>query len=292
VNTLLTIVTLGIYHFWGKVRIRQYLMSQAEFGGDRFAYHGTGKELFLGFLKAVLVFWLPLFLLNAGLAFFFRARGRAIAGALTWVLIMIFLPVAIVGARRYRLSRTSWRGIRFAFRGNTLAFARLFLTGSLLTGVTLGLYYPFFLVSRYGFLTAHSSFGTLKAGFDGKGRELFGSFLLALVLTPFTLGLIWVWFAAKKHRYLWQHTTLGKARFGCDVTFSRLLGLHLVNGLLVIFTVGLAWPWVLVRNARFALQYLSLEGSLDLAAVQQNVQSASATGEALSGFLDAGFDLG
>ena len=292
VNTLLTLLTLGVYHFWAKVRIRRYLMSQAEFEGDRFAYHGTGAELFFGFLKAALVFWLPVFVLNIGMTLMLRTRGRAIAGFLTWALAMIFLPVAIAGARRYRLSRTSWRGIRFAFKGGTLAFARLFLTGSLLTALTLGIYYPAFLVSRYGFLTAHSYFGTLKAGFDGRGRDLLGSFLLALVLTPFTLGLIWIWFAAKKHRYLWGRTTLGKARFEYDVTFGRLFGLYFVNGLLLICTLGLAWPWVAVRNARFALQYLSLQGGVDLGAIQQDVQAASATGDALSGFLDAGFDLG
>src|SRR3974377_559745 len=51
VNTFLTIITLGIYYFWAKVRVRRYLLSESEFEGDRFAYHGTGQELFIGFLK-------------------------------------------------------------------------------------------------------------------------------------------------------------------------------------------------------------------------------------------------
>ena len=50
VNLLLTIVTLGIYRFWAKTRIRRYLWSQTEFLGDRFEYTGTGKELLIGFL--------------------------------------------------------------------------------------------------------------------------------------------------------------------------------------------------------------------------------------------------
>ena len=48
VNTLLTLVTLGVYYFWAKTRLRQYLFSQSEIEGDRFAYHGTGRELLLG----------------------------------------------------------------------------------------------------------------------------------------------------------------------------------------------------------------------------------------------------
>src|SRR6266545_6090236 len=56
VNTLLTLVTLGVYYFWAKTRLRRFLFSQTEIEGDRFAYHGTGRELLLGTLKAVLVF--------------------------------------------------------------------------------------------------------------------------------------------------------------------------------------------------------------------------------------------
>ena len=60
VNTLLTIVTLGFYYFWAKTRLRRYLFGQSEIEGDRYAYHGTGPELLLGTIKAVLVFGVPI----------------------------------------------------------------------------------------------------------------------------------------------------------------------------------------------------------------------------------------
>ena len=53
INVLLKWVTLNIYHFWGKTRLREYLWSHQSFEGDRFEYTGRGKELFFGFLKAV-----------------------------------------------------------------------------------------------------------------------------------------------------------------------------------------------------------------------------------------------
>lgn len=59
VNTLLTLVTLGFYYYWAKVRVRCYLFSQTEFAGDRFSYHGNARELMNGALKATLVFALP-----------------------------------------------------------------------------------------------------------------------------------------------------------------------------------------------------------------------------------------
>ena len=52
VNVLFTVLTLGVYYFWGKTRIRRYLFGQSAFEGDRFAYHGTAQELLLGFAKA------------------------------------------------------------------------------------------------------------------------------------------------------------------------------------------------------------------------------------------------
>ncbi len=293
VNVLLTIVTLGVYYFWGKVRVRTYLLSQTEFEGDRFAYHGTGKELLLGFLKAVLVFGVPLGLVANLPAFVGGGPGLSIlAAVLTYVIVMVFIPYAMVGARRYRLSRTSWREIRFSFRGRALDFIKLFLVGSLLSAITLGLYYPIFETRRHGFMVSHSYFGSQRFQFDGKGRDLFGSFLLAILLFLPTLGLGWFWFLAKKQRYFWEHTSLAAARFRSTVTGGRLLLLSLGNLLLLVLTLGLGWPWVMVRSIRFAFNYLTLEGPLDLAAIQQEALDASATGDALAGFLDAGLGIG
>jgi uncharacterized membrane protein YjgN (DUF898 family) len=293
VNLLLTIISLGVYYFWGKVRVRSYLLSESEFEGDRFAYHGTGKELLIGFLKAVLLVGVPLALLKIVVPLLGRGPiFRTLAGVVSYLIIIVVIPFAMVGARRYRLSRTSWRGIRFSFRGEAKAFIKLFLTGSLLSSITLGLYYPFFEAHRYGFMVSHSYLGNKKFDFDGEGRALFGRFLLTLFLTPFTLGLCWLWFLARKQRYFWEHTTFGEARFHSEVTGGRLFLLYLGNGLLILLTLGIGWPWAVVRNVRFTFRYLSLEGPLDEASIQQEAQAASATGEGLAGLLDAGFDLG
>ena len=292
VNMFLTVITLGIYYFWGKVRVRNYLLSQIEFEGDRFAYHGTGKELLIGFLKAMLVFGVPLILLGIMQELLREPAIKLLAGLLTYAIVMVLIPFAMVGARRYRLSRSSWREIRFSFRGRMLDFIKLFVVGSLLTGITLGLYYPLFETRRYGFLVSHSYFGNEKFHFDGNGRDIFGSFLLAIVLFFPTLGLYWFWFVARKQRYFWAHTAFGRSRFRSTVTGGRLLLLTLGNLLLLVVTFGLGWPWVMIRNVRFAFKYLTLEGPLDLSGIQQEAQAPTATGDALAGFMEIGLDLG
>ena len=290
VNVFLTIVTLGVYYFWGKVKVRRYLLHETEFEGDRFAYHGTGKELLIGFLKAVGV---PIMLLNSAPQLLgWRMEFQILAIVLIYAITVVFIPVAVVVTRRYRLSRTSWRGIRFSFRGRMVEFIKLFVLGTLLTTITLGLYYPIFATRRYGFLTSYSYFGTQNAEFNGRGRDLFRSYLLALLLTLPTLALCWFWFTAKKRRYFWNHTFFANARFQSTVTGGPFFLLKLTNLLLLFVTLGLAWPWVVVRNIRFDSQYLALRGALDLAGIQQDAQAASATGEGLSGVLDTGFDLG
>jgi uncharacterized membrane protein YjgN (DUF898 family) len=292
VNICLTLLTLGVYSFWAKVRVRKYLLSQSEVERDRFAYHGTGQELFLGALKAGVVFGLPLVLLQAAANLTRDPIVTAVASIAVPLVFLIFVPVAMVGARRYRLSRTSWRAIRFSFDGTVREYVKIFVTGSLLTPVTLGLYYPFFHARSHAFMVSHSRFGQRAFGFDGTPRETFRPFLVAALLFLPTLGLSWVWHMAWRRRYYWSHTTFDLARFRSTVTGGQLLGLYLVNALLMLVTLGLAWSWVRVRNARFALSTLKLAGAVDLAAILQAAPAASATGDALSGFLGAGFDTG
>src|SRR3989304_2019756 len=241
VNVLLTLITLGIYYFWGKVRVRSYLLSQSEFEGDRFSYHGTGKELLIGWLKAMLVFGVPVGLL-ANLPEFLDAgfEVKVAAGVLAYCIVQVFIPVAMVGARPSRLSRTAWRGIRFSFRGRVWNFVKLFVGGTLLSLVTLGLYAPFFATKRQGFMVSHSYFGNQKFDFDGRGRDLFSPYLVAILLTLPTLGLCWIWFAARKRRYFWDHTSVRAARFHSTVTGGARLGLHVADLLLLIVTLGLA----------------------------------------------------
>lgn len=294
VNVLFTLLTLGVYYFWGKTKIRRYVFGESAFNGDRFAYHGTPHELMLGFGKAFVVFVVPIVFLIAVRDVLDVARAFKDVAALSIpvLLNLMFIPVALVGARRYRLSRTSWRGIRFSFRGPALEFVKIFFTGSFLTGLTFGFYYPFFAARKQAFMISNSYFGNERFGFDGRGRDLFGPYLLSLLLTLPTLGLCWVWFFARKRRFFWEHTTIGQARFTSTVTGGALLGLWLLNAVLLIGTLGLAWPWVRVRNIRFAFRYLELNGALDIERIRQQAQQASATGEGLAGFLDTGFDLG
>jgi len=280
-NLLKTILTLGVYYFWAKVKTRQYLWGQTDFAGDRFGFHGTGKELLLGYLKAVVVFG-GLVLIQLFLSL---AEQKILALVVFWGGLIALWPLALMGAVRYRLSRTSWRGIRFSFRGEYQPFLGLFVRGVLLMALTLGLYYPFYQASLRRFLIGHAAFGSTLFTFDGQGKELFGKFILALLLTIPTLGLIWIWYTALQRRYNWGHTSVAEARFHSTVTGWGLFGLGVVNLLMIIFSLGLAIPWATVRTLRYDCSNLVLQGPLDLDSIAQQAQAATPAGEELADLL-------
>jgi uncharacterized membrane protein YjgN (DUF898 family) len=287
VNVLLTLLTLGIYSFWAKVNTRRYLWGQTAFAGDRFGFHGTGRELLLGWLKAVALFGGLVLVTETILPMLW---DNPLAGAMGEFLLAIgfvaFLPLAIIGSMRYRLSRTSWRGIRFNFHGEYRDLLGVLLKSFLLTGLTLGLYIPFYQTNLRRFLADYSRFGSASFAFDGDGRALLGRYVLTLLLTLPTLGLIWLWYLAFQRRYYWAHTSLAGARFHCTVTGGGLLGLYAVNLALIVLSLGLALPWATVRTRRFDMETLVLQGPADIEHITQQAQTATPTGEELSGFLD------
>ena len=317
VNIFLSLATLGVYHFWGKAKIRRYLFSQTNFGGDRFAYHGTGKELYHGFLKAMLVFGIPYVSLGA---------ARRLLTLPTWIglllqtlaalVLFLYVPIAIVNARRYRCTRTSWRGIRFSFRGETNDFLALYFRGWFFTFLTLGTYYPYFQTQRQAFLNSHTYFGNRRFDFSGHGSGLMVPFAMTLFMTyavlllcgltmlfqltnagltllliPFVLVPTWIGLLAQKQKYFWDHTLFGEARFASEITWQKLVTLYVGNLALLLITLGFAWPWVMVRNARFFTNNLSLQGPANFGRVLQETTASSVAGEGLSNLLDTGFDM-
>jgi uncharacterized membrane protein YjgN (DUF898 family) len=140
-------------------------------------------------------------------------------------------------------------------------------------------------------MVSHSYLGSQRFEFDGRGRDLLWSWVGAALLLLPTLGLSWFWFSARKQRYFAEHTTFGAGRFTSAVRGHNVAAFTLSNWLLIIASLGIAMPWATVRSLRFMFRYLSLEGAPDFGAVRQDSRAASASGEGLSGLLDADFGI-
>lgn len=188
-NLLLTIVTLGIYRFWATTRTRNYLWSRTRFIDERLEWTGKGKELFIGFLMVVLIFFLPVVLLQ------FIAQGLVLRGmpeiagllsTLAFALIFYFTGVARFRALRYRLSRTYWRGIRGGSDDNGFGYGLSYMWKTIIGFLPMWLLVPWSMTSLWNERWGKMSFGSQDFSADARAMPIFPRFLLFYLL-PFIL---------------------------------------------------------------------------------------------------------
>jgi uncharacterized membrane protein YjgN (DUF898 family) len=163
---LLTIATLGIYRFWYRTDLRRWYWRNTIVGGDGFEYRGTPKELFVGFLIALAV-TLPLYFAGALAALFLASE--AAGNVVTMIGLSILAVLAQYGAyrsRRFRMTRTVWRGLRFDQQGSAWRYAFVSLGWFLLALATLGLLFPLFRRSTEAMKIRNTRFGTAQGRFD------------------------------------------------------------------------------------------------------------------------------
>ena len=183
----LLLVSLGLYRFWLMTDVRRFLWASTEIDGETLEYAGTPIELVLGFLVAVAIL-VPVY---AG--FFVAALDLGVFGEMAGGLAFLGLGVlgqyAIYRARRYRLTRTIFRGLRFTQDGSAWVYAFRAAGWWLATALTFGLAYPFQLASLERYKMRHTFYGTLPGRFAGAGWKLLlrGVPMWLLVMAPLAL---------------------------------------------------------------------------------------------------------
>lgn len=328
-NLLLNIITLGIYSFWGKTRIRKYMTSHITLAQDRFEYTGTGKELFFGWMKAMLIF-MPLLI----------GIQIPVINFIALPLFFAVISVAIFLALRYRLSRTRWRGIRFHLGGSIKKYLVLSLKRTLINIVTLGWKIPKGDILKWSYIANHITYGDLKFSFAGDEKNLqkvhlvtlcvgglslvlsFGmliSMLIPTILAGFAqsgapnpvgtstepkVGVILffyagigvtflarIWYQAALWQEKFRGLRIGNLRFKIGITGGGLVKLYFTNILLIIFTLGIAKPIAANRTLRYFISNLRIGGDInELIADQRKISGTTGMGDALAA--DVGFDLG
>ena len=325
VNLALSILTLGIYSAWAKVRRLRYFYLNTTLADASFDFHGDPVAILKGRGIAVALL----------LAYQFSGAISPYLALLTVALLASIFPWLVVRSLRFKLHNSSHRGLRFSFRGNTRHGYVSFLLFPLLALVTLYLLAPLAHQRIKRFQHGNSWYGNTRFAFSaGSGRFFtlylkllgLGVLIIALVTTgaallfPLELAntdelseeagarlatfilaslagiylvlflLLGPWFSARVQNLVWNHTTLGPHRFVSDVRARRLLWIYLGNFLGILCTLGLYKPFADIRLARYRLQHIALvpAGSLDnlLADLQQ---PTSATGEEAVDLFD--FDI-
>lgn len=320
VNVCLSIVTLGIYSAWAKVRRNQYFYRHTTLAGASFDYHGEPTAILKGRILAFLMF----------AAYSLVGQFSPLAGLLILALIMLLMPWLLVRSLCFRLHNTSYRGLRFAFHGGTGPGYFNFLLLPLASALTFGLLWPLAQQRIARYTRDNSAYGSaffkFSAGAGGYyvvylqtallGVLIFAglaalvtllggigtiameadqlramSLLIAAIGTYLGLFLIaYPYVAARVQNLLWNNTQLGGHGFYADVKAREMLGLTLGNVLLIVLTLGFYKPFADIRLARYRIEHIELlaNGSIDefVAGLQSR---ASAAGEEMADMFD--FDI-
>src|SRR5215213_10495329 len=189
-GAVLLLLTLGIYRFWLATDVRRFLWSNTEIAGDGLEYIGTAREILLGFLKAIALMG-PI-----NVVFFLAAFSRGVIGQISGLLALAALALlgqfAVYRARRYRLTRTVYRGIRFHQTGSAWRYSACAIFWWAMIALTLGLAYPWAQASLERFKLRNTYYGDLQGHFVGSGWKLFfrGVLFWLVVVGPFGFGLL------------------------------------------------------------------------------------------------------
>lgn len=267
---LMTVLTLGIYRFWSKTRIRKYIWSSTSVDGDAFEYTGTGLEKLLGFLIAIVFLAVYLAVVQLVLTFFglgvqlepesqAEVIAQLISIYLSFFSVVPFLLFAVYRARRYKLARTRLRGLRFGMDNAAWGYALRAIGYWLVTILSLGLLMPFATFGKEKYMTDRSHYGdarfeqggswqalypAMKHLFIGFGLMLLGGMLTAVMQAPALLvvtGLGYIWlmigfvsYQVRSFAYLTNTKTLGGAvTFTADPSTGEVIKRFIIGGLIL-----------------------------------------------------------
>lgn len=274
-GAFLELITLGFYRFWLATDIRRHLWSHTEVHGDAAEYTGTAKELFIGFLVAMAIL-VPIYV-----AYFFAGleaeRVQAFASIPLIAFLYLFTQFAMYRARRYRMTRTVWRGVRFHMVGSGWSYAWRAALWTLWVWTTLGLALPWRAAALERFKMRYTSYGTLQGSFEGTGGQFFkqGWWLWLLMWVSaifiFPIPFFYAMFKAIEWKWWVNGLRFGAVRFESDLDIADLMGFYwkVIGWLCLAFLVMSLW-FGAVFGAGFATIGNGLEGEAKAAAVMAN----------------------
>lgn len=299
VNLLLTIVTLGIYSAWAKVRRLQYFYRHTELAGSGFDFHGSASRILIGRVIALVML----------VAYNYSVRLHSIWTLVIIVALAAIMPWLLRNSFRFRLYNSSWRGTRFHFRGSVGGAYRVFLLNGFLSLITLYVMVPFTHQRLKAYQHDNSWFGQTRFSFHARPGQFYLLYLMllaAMIAFGIVLGaaglfsvlgglfqmqsqgghvdprvilkavltlygvlilmaiLIGPAFHALMTNLIWNNTRLGEHRIECNMAPLRLIWITASNFVLVVLTLGIFIPWAMVRQARFQAESVRLVPASDL----------------------------
>jgi uncharacterized membrane protein YjgN (DUF898 family) len=173
VNLLLSLITLGIYSAWAKVRRKKYFYNNTLIDNVGFDYHAKPIAILKGRIIAFTFF----------LAY---ALGGQVNPFLPIACMLIFffaLPWLVVRSSMFNARNTSHRGLRFDFVGKVSTAFRVFFVLPILTVLSLWMAAPYVSHQKNKFLMSNHRFGMSQFDMQAKVRSFYKVYWF-LILVP------------------------------------------------------------------------------------------------------------
>lgn len=169
VNLLLTMITLGAYSAWAKVRKQRYFYGNTELDGSPFDYLADPLSILKGRLIA-----LAIFVLYATVAYFFP-----MSEPLFGVALFLAVPWLVVRALRFNAANSMHRNLRFNFDGGYGDAITAFILWPIASALSLGLAVPYMVYCQKRFVIGHSGYGRSRFALDVKPALFYGVYVKA-----------------------------------------------------------------------------------------------------------------
>ncbi|RTE90959.1 DUF898 family protein [Bradyrhizobium sp. LVM 105] len=229
-GAMLELVTFGFYRFWLVTDIRRHLWAHTAIDGDAAEYTGRAKELLVGFLFALAIL-VPIYLAYFLIGIEFE-RWQGFASTPLFIGFYAFGQFAIFRARRYRLTRTVWRGVRFWMDGSGWAYSFRAMAWGLLVLLTLGLALPWRAAALERYKMQHSHYGDLTGDFEGDGWTFFKRAWWLWLLSPIALFVfplapfVYAEFKAREWRWWLDGIRIGGVSLSSNLPHDAFYGLY------------------------------------------------------------------
>ncbi|MGB0466472.1 MAG: YjgN family protein [Pontibacterium sp.] len=307
VNLCLSILTLGIYSAWAKVRTHQYFYGHTTLDASSFEYTAKPLQILKGRLIAV-----GLFVLYQLLTSFVPLLALPILLAFGFL-----LPWIVIRSLQFSYFNTRYRNIRLGFTGAYTPALIAFVLLPVASLFTAGLLYPLAACQQQNWRVNNTRFGNTAFEVKLQVKSFYAIYLAALLLVISTLvifflinvalphlapyliflilpfySLVYVYIKVKVTNLTFNQTTLGEHRFQSQMQVLPYLAIWLTNTLAILFTLGLATPWAMIRTARYRASCTAalVQGDLDHFMQAQQTQQ-NALGEELGEVLDLEFGI-
>lgn len=184
-TSIFTVLTLTLYRFWARTIVRRRLWADTAIGGEPLEYTGKGSELFIGFLIAIFTVMLPMVGAIVAAQLFLDPIGFAAVIVAIYLAFFVLIGAALFLARRYQLSRTQWRGVRFEQRGSPWGYGLAAFGYGLLAAITLGWFAPAMRLRLEKKLWNNAFFGDMPFSYDNSKEARTEKVYVSYFLTYF-----------------------------------------------------------------------------------------------------------